>query len=337
MKKYIKGKLNILILIIITLLVLYLALKDDFSVTINKILTLNIFWFLVGVFLVISYWFLRSLVFKIFVKQFKKGYRFREAFRLFVITQFFHAVTPFASGGQPYEIYALKKRGLKLADATNISIQNFIVYQIALILLGIVAIVSNSMFHIFKEVGLLKELVLIGFIVNFAVTVGLFIVSFAKKINYFIIQKVINILSHIKLVRDKERLLTKWENYINDFSDGAKVLVNNKKMFFMTIFINFIALLSLYLVPLATFYSMGDFKNIDGLLSIASCAYVMLIGSFVPIPGGTGGLEYGYIQFFGNFVGGSVLKASMLIWRFLTYYFGMILGAIVFNIRGKER
>jgi uncharacterized membrane protein YbhN (UPF0104 family) len=26
----------------------------------------------------------------------------------------------------------------------------------------------------------------------------------------------------------------------------------------------------------------------------------------------------------------------MLIWRFLTYYFGMIIGAIALNIKGKE-
>lgn len=336
MKKYIKSKLNILVLIIITLIVLYLALKDDFYVTINKIITLNLFWFLMGVFLVLGYWFLRSIVFHYFVKEFKEDYRFSDAFRLFVTTQFFHAITPFASGGQPYEIYALKRQGLRLAAATNVSIQNFIVYQIALILLGIIAIVSNALFHIFREVGLLKELVLIGFLVNFGVIVGLFVVSFGKKINYFIIKHVITFLNKIKILKDREKALNRWQNLINDFYDGAKMLVNNKKLFLPTILINFVALLALYLVPLVILYGMGDFTSVDGFHSIISCAYVMLIGSFVPIPGGTGGLEYGYIQFFGNFVKGSILKASMLIWRFLTYYFGMIVGAIVLNIRRKD-
>ncbi len=59
----------------------------------------------------------------------------------------------------------------------------------------------------------------------------------------------------------------------------------------------------------------------------------MLIGSFVPIPGGSGGLEYGFIVFYGNYIGGPKLTAIMLLWRFVTYYFGMIVGAINLNMR----
>ena len=62
----------------------------------------------------------------------------------------------------------------------------------------------------------------------------------------------------------------------------------------------------------------------------------MLIGAFVPIPGGTGGLEYSFIQFYGNFITGSALSAMMLIWRFITYYFGMIVGAIALYVKGKK-
>ena len=59
----------------------------------------------------------------------------------------------------------------------------------------------------------------------------------------------------------------------------------------------------------------------------------MLIGSFVPIPGATGGLEYGFMSFYGSFIKGSKLNAIMLVWRFITYYFGLILGSIVLNIK----
>ena len=337
MKKHIKNKLNILILIVITLLVLYLSLKDDFYTTMHQILTMNIYWLMAGVLLVISYWYLRSIVFHQFVNKFHGNYRFLKAFKLVVTTQFFHAITPFASGGQPYEIYALKKEGIKFTDVTNISIQNFIVYQIALVILGIIAIVSNYFFHIFKEVGIVKELVLVGFVVNLLVIIGLFVISFGRRINQFIVNRIITFLEYIKIIKDKEHILAKWEKYISEFHDGAKLLVENKKMFIGTIFINFVALLCLYLVPLVILYSIGDYHSVDGLLSIISCAYIMLIGSFVPIPGGTGGLEYGFIEFFGNFVGGSSLKATMLIWRFLTYYFGMFAGAIALNIKRKER
>ena len=66
-------------------------------------------------------------------------------------------------------------------------------------------------------------------------------------------------------------------------------------------------------------------------------SYVMLIGSFIPIPGGTGGLEYGFINFFKNFIIGSKLNAIMLLWRFITYYFGMILGALILNFKKEVK
>ena len=82
---------------------------------------------------------------------------------------------------------------------------------------------------------------------------------------------------------------------------------------------------------------MGDFTSYNLFLSIVTSAYVMLIGSFVPIPGGSGGLEYGFVAFFGNFLVGAKLTAVMLIWRFITYYLGIIIGAIMMNVKEKEK
>ena len=102
------------------------------------------------------------------------------------------------------------------------------------------------------------------------------------------------------------------------------------------ILFQFFALSTLYLIPLVLLYGMGDYTSLNGYEAIIISAYVMLIGSFVPIPGGTGGLEYGFIAFYGNFIKGSKLNAVMLLWRFITYYFGIILGAIVLNFKRKK-
>ena len=78
---------------------------------------------------------------------------------------------------------------------------------------------------------------------------------------------------------------------------------------------NFIALCLLYMIPLFVLYAMGEFNIVNAPIAILTSAYVMIIGSFVPIPGASGGIEYGYYKFFGNFIKGSLLKASLLIWR----------------------
>ena len=115
------------------------------------------------------------------------------------------------------------------------------------------------------------------------------------------------------------------------------ILLKNKLSFLGMIFINFVGLICFYLVPLTILYSTGDYTSFNGLKSIIASAYVMLMGSFVPIPGGTGGLEFGFIKFYGNFIKGSILTAIMITWRFITYYIPMIVGAIAFNIKKKEK
>lgn len=331
-----KRVLSALLIIIFTALVLYFSLKDDYEVVIDTLLGLNKWFLLIGFFLIGTYWFFRSLVMWIMTHHFKKEYRFRQAVRMTIETNFFHAVTPFSTGGQPYEIYSLKKAGVRVLDSTNISIQSFITYQIALVFLGVVAIISNYIFNFYPSNALLSRLVTIGFIANFLVIVGLFILTFEKKLSKKLVNFFIFILAKLRIVKNKQEKKEKIEAYLNDFHIGASILLKNKGEFFGCILLQLLSLVAQYLIPFALIMGAG-LTYINPLIVIVTSAYVMLIGSFVPIPGGTGGLEYGFVAFFGNFIKGGSLNAIMLVWRFITYYFGMILGAIVLNIKKKEK
>lgn len=335
MKK--KSKIiNIIVLIIITILVLYFSLKDNFNETIDQISNMNILFVLLSFLLLIIFWIFRAYPMYSFAHKFNKDFKYKDAFHLVLRTQFFNAVTPFATGGQPYQIYYLKKSKLEYTTATGVVLANFIVYQIALILLGLVALIVSNIFNIFSNAQILSKFIALGFLMNTLVIILMFVLSFAKKLDKKVMNFGINVLYRLKLVKDKQKRLDKWDKNINDFHEGALILVKDKKNFIKNIIYNFIALSSLYLIPLFVLYATGDFNSFSAWEAIVSSAYVMLIGSFVPIPGGTGGLEYGFTQFYGNFISGAKLSAIMLIWRFITYYFGMIVGAISLNIKRRK-
>lgn len=328
-----KKTTNAIVLIIVTILVLYFSLKDDYNTVIDTILNIDKRYLLLGFFLLFSYWFFKAITMWVVTKKYGK-YRFRNAFRMVVETNFFHAVTPFSTGGQPYEIYSLKKNNIKLTDATNVSVQSFIIYQIALVLLGTIAIICNYFLNLFPANRLLEKLVTLGFIVNFLVIVVLFLLSFTKKISKFLLSIIVKILNKFKIFKNPDKTLQDLDKYIKEFNEGAKKIIKNKLEFLGLIFLQFISLTSLYLIPFVLFMGVGIYIN--PLLVVATSAYVMLIGSFVPIPGGTGGLEYGFIAFFSNFNSTKIVTAIMLLWRFITYYFGMILGATVLSIGKKD-
>ena len=336
MNEKLKKVANIIVLALVTCLVLYFSLKDNFNTIINEIINVNIFWLVISFLLAISFWFFKAIATTRIANIFKKDYSIKQGMRLVLETNFFHAITPFAVGGQPYEIYSLKKSKLKITEATNVSIVNFIVYQIALVLLGIIAIVYNHHFVLLKENDLLKNLVVIGFLVNFIVIVALFLLTCTKKINKILMKFIIKVLNKIHLVKNKDEKIKQFNEYLNEFHQGAKILLHDKKLFIKLIFVHFIGLISSYLIPLTLTYAMG-ISSYTGIEAIVLSSYVMLIGAFVPIPGGTGGLEYGFMTFYGSFIKGSKLNAIMLLWRFITYYFAMILGAILLGIRKKEK
>lgn len=335
MNKVLKQFISFLLIFLVTGIVLYFALKDNFDVIIGEILTMNKFWILLAIFFLFLYYFFRALVINKLSSNFNKEYNLKKALRMVIETNFFHAVTPFSTGGQPYEIYSLTKNNLKVTDATNVSIQNFIVYQIALVSLGIIAILYNTFFHLFDNSGVLKSLVTLGFIINFLVIVFLFILTFTKKINKIIIKVIINIMYFFKIIKSKEEKENDINKYLSDFNNGAKLLLKNKREFLISILFHFFGLICLYLIPLFLLYATRNYNNFNGIEAVITSSYVMLIGSFVPIPGGTGGLEYSFVVFYGTFIPNNLVKAIMLVWRFVTYYLGMIVGAIILAIRKK--
>lgn len=334
-----KNVINTLLLIIVTGLVLYFSLKDDFFTTVHEIITLNLFWFIVAIISFLMSIKVRSYSMYFLVKQYREDYTIKKAERLLLLTQFFNAVTPFASGGQPFQAYTLKKDGIKLADSATIIIQNFIAYQIALVFLGIVAVGSNYFFHIFKANSVLKNLTTLGFFINVLVVIGLFIIIFAKKFNDKLMRFILDRVRKFNFISDekREKLMEKVEDSTKRLYEGGKSLFQNKKLFIHAISLQLLGLTLLYLVPLFVLYAMGDFTSVNPFICVISSAYVMLIGAFVPIPGGTGGLEYSYMEFFGNFVSGGKLRASMLLWRFVTYYFGMFIGALTLNVKERRK
>lgn len=327
-------KLNTFILLLVTLIVLIFALKDDFWEKVRYLFSFNIWYLLLAFGLMIIYWIFKAMVVERCAKKFNNNYSFKQAFKLVLDTQFVNGVTPFATGGQPYQVYRLKKQGFSLEKGTNIAIQDFIVYQIALILLGTIAIIANYYFHIFHDDLLLKKLVILGYLINFGVIIVLFIVAFNRKGNKFLLDLAVKVGARIGIIKDKEKFLNNNAETINNFHESAVILMESKWHFLKIILINFVALVVLYSIPYFLILGLGEFIN--PLVVIVASAYVMLIGSFVPIPGGSGGLEYGFTVFFGTFIVGAKLSIIMITWRFITYYFGLIIGAISINQREES-
>ena len=325
-------KKNTILLLIITIIVLYVVLKDDLNDIVKAFQSIDIKYILIAL---VFYFF--SIATKGYVNykitNDKKKISLFEAIKHNMIAQFFNGITPFSSGGQPMEMYMITEHDISVAKATSQTIQSFIFYQIALVICGIFAVIYNFIFHIFPKVKLLQHLLIIGFAINIAVALGLVLISYSKRIANKLSDITIKILKKFKKEVNEEEI----KNKFKDFHECGKSLRKRKNLYVMGIILNVVSLLCLYSVPLFILYSMGDFHNLTMIDTLVSSAYVYVIGAFVPIPGASGGIEYGFTQFFGNFISLGKISAVLLLWRFITYYLGMIIGGWLFSVEKKVK
>lgn len=324
-------KRNSVIILVITILVLVYILKDNFIPIVETLKQANLLWLFVTLVLFVLYFIFDQLSLHNIIKQYSKDFKFQFSLYLGMITKFFNGITPLATGGQPMEVYEMHKKGIAYSNGTNIVIQNYIVFQIALVFYAFVAAFLDQYYHLFNYVPVLRQLTIIGFIINVVILFILFMVSFNKKFNKKIVNGIINFLYKIKILKEKNKLIEKANKICDDYYENAKTLIKNKKTFAKCIFYQIVSLGIYNLMPLFIAMSL-NINDLNVISSISASAYIYVMGCYVPIPGATGGMEYAFMGYFGSFLSDAPLKALLILWRFLTYYMPTIFGALIYNL-----
>lgn len=320
------AKRNTIILLIVAVIVMYFVMKDDFQDIVDNLILANKWLILLCVVFMIIYWGLRALSLYLIVKKYRKRIKFKTMFHQTIVTQFFNGITPFATGGEPMQVYMLTKSGVKFANATNIIVQEFIMYQIALIIIGFLALIYNFYYNVCDVSPILGNLIIIGFVINIIIGLCLLFASFSKKFSSFIVKLGLKIGIKLRLIKNTEKTTEKWNERLKDYQESGTMLKENKPLFAFCVLVNFISLIIFYMIPYFIFISLG--YDIGFMQVIVSSAFILIIGNFVPIPGGSGGIEFGFLEFFKVFLPSGPLKSALIIWRSITYYLGVVLGGM---------
>ena len=114
--------LNEIVILIVTAIVLFFILKNNFSSTIKILGNINVWYFLLAILLSTMVIGVEGYVSYLLVREYKKNYSFKEAFKLGVMTKFFNGITPFSAGGRPLQVFELKKSGVRVLDSNSSNI-----------------------------------------------------------------------------------------------------------------------------------------------------------------------------------------------------------------------
>ena len=185
-------KRNSFIILLITLFVLFLVLKDNFKTVISTITTMDMKFVIIAIVLYFAYLFFHALVNYLWVNE-KEKLSLKDAFQHMIITQFFNGITPFSTGGQPMEIYMLKNHGFRYTKATNVIMQNFIVYQLALVIFGLFAVIYNFITGVVVYKSVLTSLIILGFLINTIVAVVMLLIATSQKFTNTLLNLITNL------------------------------------------------------------------------------------------------------------------------------------------------
>lgn len=332
-------KKNFYILMLLTLIILVLVLKDDFLGIMKQIVEANVLWVSVSFVGIIAFWVLEAKIYQRIINSSEFSVSLISMLKVTMATQFFNGITPFATGGQPFQIYILSREtGLSMGKTSSSSLQNFILYQSSLIIYGFIAIFAQLFF---KQVSLeansyMKFIIFLGFALNFLVIAGLMVLGKSPKISKFFFYSCLDFFARIRLIKDKARTREKLRMSLADFHHDIKKLGENKRIMLESIGLNLLRLTIFYLIAYFLCLSLG-IKNVSAFDVVLASAYTMLVTSLVPLPGASGGAEVGFLMFFSGIISGSAASAVMLLWRLFTYYIGLIIGFFVFTFGFAEK
>ncbi len=331
-----KKWFNILIILAITVGFLWFTLKDNFNGVVSTLFSANIGWLLLALAVFCIYMLFDTLSTYGIIKIYKKDATFKFALYLGIINKFFCGITPLSSGGQPMQIYELKKKGVPVSTGANIEVQAYMMFQIALMFWAILSVIFDQIFHFFQYVPVLQQMMEAGFIINLVILLALLFISFSKNFNKAVIRGIINTLAKFGLVKNKKARIERWEAACQNYYENGQELLRNKKTFAKGVCYQLLALLAYYWLPIFIALAIGCADNLNLINVFAASSYVFVMGCYVPIPGASGGMEAGFMGFFGNFVEGAPLNVFVLLWRGITYYLPMIVGAVAFNVHNSK-
>ncbi len=237
---------------------------------------------------------------------------------------FYSNITPAATGGQPMQVFALKKRGVPPGVGTSALAVKFFCWQCALLAVGAVLwALFGSFVH--QVLGRTVWLVVVGFFLNSLMVAAVIMLAISRNLVRAIIIFLVNLAHKVKLVKDVAKTSSRMDAALNDFHASVEILTKQPLQFLSLLGLSVLQVTALMSVIYFVYRGFGLAETpYMRLLTIQFLLYIT--ASFTPLPGASGAQEGGFYLFFKSFFPDGTLFAALLIWRFISYYLFIIVG-----------
>lgn len=317
---------NTFFLLAVFLLTIYgVFYGEDLGAMMDALKKADMKWLLPGVALVTFFIWGESIIIWYMMRSFGVRLKKRICFLFSSVGFFFSCITPSATGGQPMQIYFMKKEKIPIPFATVILMIITITYKLVLVVVGIGVMCFAGEFTD-RYLGGILPVFYLGVALNVFCVTFMTILVFHPVLAEAVIRKGMDFMERLHLLRRSQTRREKFQKAMQVYRETAAYLKEHGRVLFYVILITFIQRMALFAVTWMVYQafhmtgtSMWDVIFLQAVISVSV--------DMLPLPGGMGISESLFLKIFLP-VFGSITLPAMVVSRGLGYYSQLLISAL---------
>lgn len=322
-----KNLLNGIFLLVVFILTIYSVFAgEDLSDIADTISEASPGFLLLGVACVIFFIWSESAILHYLFGTLSIKTKRRTCFLYSSVGFFFSCITPSAGGGQPAQVYYMRKNMIPVPVATVVLMVVTITYKSVLVVIGcLLAIFGQGFLN--RYLYEVMPVYYLGLGLNVVFCAAMLILAFHTSLAKDMVMRLLGLMERFRFLKKKtsrtERLLLTMEHY----NDTAAFLRQHKHVLFKVLLLTILQRLALFSVTYFVYRAFG-LKGTTMITLVLLQSTISVSADMLPLPGGMGISETLYMVMFVP-VFGPLLLPSMLLSRGISYYGQMLISALM--------
>lgn len=332
LNKIVKRKTtNYLLISLSAIIMIYILFRNSDIIQIYTVLkNIQLTYIFIAILSLFLFWLFEAYMIYVLIAKFtdkkKNIYTFWIAIKTTMIGQYYSNITPFASGGQPVQLFIMKDESVPMSSGTAVLVTKFLLFQVGVTFYSLVL----AIYRIRQLIGYsngISAFVSAGLIINISMISIIILIAFKPNILIKFSEVLFNFLYKHHIVKNSNSMIAKTKQFISEYEVSIGKLKENIWFTIKMFFITFVQLTAYFSITFFVYKSLNlSGSNIFEVICLQSFLYMAV--SFIPTPGTAGGSEIGFMLILGHVFPANIIGTALVLWRGISYYFSLIFSGI---------
>jgi uncharacterized protein (TIRG00374 family) len=320
---------SILFIAVLMAVTVAVVLKDyPMKELVQVIKSVHPFYLLAGIGLMFLFAGCQGMCFYMITDRLGQPAPYRHCIEYAYIGNYFGAITPGASGGQPAQLYYMNKDRIHVdISAITIFLMVF-TSQIVILFLGtVLAILRYPM--VARSDAWIKYLLVAGGIVMLGLAVFLSALMFMGKTVPYLIRLALKLGTRLRLIKQPETARAKLEEIVLSYREKSGIIRKHPDLLIKVFIVTVLQWTSYYMVTYLVYLGFG-YRAYGPLELMTGQALISIAAAAVPLPGSVGIAEKAFLMEFDIFYTEGQLPSAMILSRIINFYLPLFISFAVY-------